>query len=226
MAFFAIRTWASSNHDAIEALAAIISLIFTVVLIGANIALWRVTRTAANAAKNAADAADLSAKAITVVERAYVYPIVVSPGAIEECIRGALACAEDDTPTPETAELTFRLKNFGKTPAILKSAFVAFGAPPHGALIGVSLADSVLASSKKTSPLSSRMEIGLTRKQAQHVLLYTGHISFEGTVTFDDIWGNENTTQFYFVWDKDIKRMRLTGVETKTKPKRQEPPID
>ena len=68
------------------------------------------------------------------------------------------------------------------------------------------------------------MEIGITRTQAQHILAYTRHICFEGNVTFDDIWGNEHTTEFYFVWDHWIGRMNLRWVETKTKEKGERPP--
>lgn len=225
-AFFTIGTWASSNHDAIEALAAIISVIFTVVLVGANISLWRVTRTAANAAKEAADAASVSAKAVAVVERAYVYPIIIAHGAINDCIQSAFAWANDGTPSPVTTELTYRFKNFGKTPAVLKSAFVGFGAAPLGALIGVSIPESVLAYSEETHTLVSQMWVGVTCNQAQHILAYTGHFCFDGTVTFDDIWGNEHTTEFYFVWDKEINRMTLRSVETKTTQKGEQPQSD
>jgi hypothetical protein len=101
----------------------------------------------------------------------------------------------------------------------LKSAFVAFGAPPHGALIGVAIIKSILASSDETGMLTSKMQIGLTRNQAKYILAYTGHFSFEGHVTFDDVWGNEHTTEFYFVWDKETERMALRGVRTETKQK-------
>jgi hypothetical protein len=171
------------------------------------------------AAEKSATAADLSAKAVIVVERASVYPVILGYSEIEDCLRAALESKREDVPVAKTTELAFKFKNFGKTPAILKTAFVAFGAPPHGALTGVAIPESVLAHLEETSPLVSKMQIGLTRKQAQHILVYTGHICFEGEVTFDDIWGNEHMTEFYFVWDKDIKSMSLKGVETKTKQK-------
>jgi hypothetical protein len=167
-------------------------------------------------ARITAEAAQRSAESLTIVERASVYPVIITPGAIEACLRAALSSNKDDIPESELAELTFRLKNFGKTPAILKEAFVAFGAAPHGALIGVSIPESVLASLEETSPIPCPMQIGITRKQAQHILAYTGHISFEGHVTFDDMWGKEHTIEFYFVWDQQIRWMALRGVETKT----------
>jgi hypothetical protein len=75
--FLTVGTWVSDHHDGIEAAAAILSVIFTVALVGSNIALWRVTRTAANAAKEAADAAvkgtKTAEKALAIVERAFVF---------------------------------------------------------------------------------------------------------------------------------------------------------
>jgi hypothetical protein len=215
--------WIGSHHDAIEAASAIGTAIFTVALFGANLLLWIVTRTAANAAKKAADAANVSAKAVAIVERAYVYPVIIGHGAVEECIKSALVfydeVGKEDVPALETAEITYRLKNFGKTPAIVKTAFVGFGVATVGALIGVSITESVLASLEETGPLVSQMQVGITRKQAQNILAYTAHVCFEGNVTFVDIWGNEHTTDFYFVWDKSIRRMALRGVRTKTKQK-------
>jgi hypothetical protein len=71
-------------------------VLFNGLLFGANLLLWRVTKTAADAAKKAADAADLSAKAVTVVERAYIYPVVIMHGGIEACINNALVFYLDD----------------------------------------------------------------------------------------------------------------------------------
>jgi hypothetical protein len=184
--------------------------------------LWSVTRTAANAAKQAADG-------LAVVERAYVYPIIIGHGAFNELISNARVfyiddVAKGDIPAPETTEITFKFKNFGKTPAILKTAFVGVGVAPLGARIGVAIPEAVLGVLEETNPLRSEMQIGITRTQALHIGAYTGHICFEGEITFNDIWENEHTTEFYFVWDHWIGRMNLRWVETKTKQKGEQSP--
>lgn len=176
---------------------------------------------AARASQKAAIAADLSANAIIVVERAYVYPIIVAHGAIEECIKTALVYYEgdptkDDVPAPVTAEITFKFKNFGKTPAILKTAFVGLGVNTVGAEIGVPVPEAVLGVSEETKPIPCKMYTGISRNQAHHINVCTGHVCFTGQVTFDDIWGDEHTTEFSFTWDKDIKRMTLYYIGTKT----------
>ena len=83
-------------------------------------------------ARMAAEAARDSADAFPVVERAYVYPIIVSAGTTEACIENAKVFylgdpSKNDEPTTDRAEITFKFKNYGKTPAILKRAYAGFG---------------------------------------------------------------------------------------------------
>jgi hypothetical protein len=206
--------WLAASATAITALATGFIAWFTWTLRQSTEKMWGET-------KKAADAADTSAKAVTVVERAYIYPVIDGVGGIEPCITSALVSTQDDddVPASETTDIQFRFKNFGKTPAILKTAFASFGVARPGALMGLSIGESVLASLEATGPFNVEMWMGITRRQAQRILAYEGHICFEGHVTFDDIWGNEHTTEFYFVWDKRIGRMRLTSVGIKTKAK-------
>jgi hypothetical protein len=65
----AIGKWADTRHDAIEALAASGSFIFSAVLTFSTIGLWIVTGIASNAAKKSADIAE---KTLYVTQRAYV----------------------------------------------------------------------------------------------------------------------------------------------------------
>jgi hypothetical protein len=202
-------------HDDVNAFATVFIAIFTIVLGIFTVSLSRSTRIAANAAKQATDA-------LPVVERAYVYPVIISAGGTGECIREALVFYEgditkDDTPIPTTAEITFRIKNYGKTPAILKSAYAGFGVNPIGAELGLSIPESILGEMETTSELTSKMQAGPTRTQAQNIRVYTASMGFNGQITFDDIWGNEHTTRFLFVWDQEIQRMALRYVETTTK---------
>jgi hypothetical protein len=64
-----IGIWADTRHDAIEALAALGSFIFSAVLTFSTIGLWIVTGTASNAAKKSADIAE---KTLYATQRAYV----------------------------------------------------------------------------------------------------------------------------------------------------------
>ncbi|HTC19085.1 MAG TPA: hypothetical protein VK690_08220 [Stellaceae bacterium] len=171
----------------------------------------------------AASAAKAAAEALPIVERAYVYPVVVSVVGMAEYIDEStiyfLNPDQIDKPRPETRDIAFKIKNYGKTPAILKSVFAGLGVWPIGAEIGLSIPEATLGPMDITSDFTAAMQVGLTRNQAKHILAYEAHLGFSGTIVFDDIWGNENTTTFLFVWDNEIKRMALRGVETKIKQK-------
>ena len=64
-----IGKWAETHHDAIEALSALGSFIFSAVLTFSTIGLWIVTGTASHAAKKSADIAE---KTLYATQRAYV----------------------------------------------------------------------------------------------------------------------------------------------------------
>ncbi len=164
--------------------------------------------------------AKTSADSITTIERAYVYPVISAVGPMNEIIQRARVyyldeVEKDDTPVPETADLTFHLKNFGKTPAVLKSTFACFGVLPVGYRIGLSIPESILGAGEDTSALTKTMDEGLTPKQARGIGVYTNSLAFEGEVTFDDIWGIEHTTEFLFTWDKEIAKMVLREIRAK-----------
>jgi len=175
--------------------------------------LWVVTNKAANAAKEAAEA-------LPVIERAHVYPMIVAVGPLLDCVRAAKVFYIDppdvggNKPCRETCELTFRIKNYGKTPAILKEVFVGFGVHPLGMEIGVTIQEGILGAGETTNDLISKMDRGLTRNEADHILFCTKHIAFIGQVLFEDIWGNEYRTKFHFAWEHSEGRMYLCGLST------------
>lgn len=183
----------------------------TVVLAISTFGLWAVTNTAAKAAKEAAEA-------LPIVERAHVYPMIVNPGAILERVRFAmtfpLTSTEDDECSSDTAELTFRIKNYGKTPAILKSVMVGFGIHPPGALIGKIVQECILGAGESTETLIAEMERGFTQREALEIIEWRSRVGFSGTIQFDDIWGNAHETEFFFLWVHTTQQMSLLGVRT------------
>lgn len=179
---------------------------------------------AANAAKKSAEAAKLSINSLAIVERAYVYPIITNHGAIGQCIANSLVHylgdpEKDDVSAPETTEITFTLKNYGKTPAVLKGVYAAVAVPPIGAQIGLPISEATLGSMETSGDLIVEMSVGLTRNQAKDILAYLTSLSFVGTIVFIDIWGDENTTYFLFTWDKEVQRMALREVDTEIEKK-------
>jgi hypothetical protein len=120
----------------------------------------------------------------------------------------------DDEPCPTTAELTFQIKNYGKTPAILKFVFAGFGIAPIGSQIGVVIQQSILGAGETTETLNAELQRGLTRNEAKHVFAYTKHMVFTGQIAFDDVWGNGYITEFHFTWEHSTNRMQLSWIGT------------
>jgi hypothetical protein len=105
--FLTLEAWADARHDAIEAIAAIVSASFAIILTGSTIGLWIVTRTAAKAAKAAAEV-------LPMTERAYVFG---GPG--------FRIAGEDGHPI-----VRYTIGNYGKTPAFLETITWSFTPEP------------------------------------------------------------------------------------------------
>ena len=157
-----------------------ISALATVIIAAFTFTLWVATNGQARLTKIAAYAARDATEALPVVERAYVYPEIVSAEDIAECIRHARVFYFDefaadgspnaDRPAAEIAKLSFRLRNYGKTPAILKSLFAGLGAYPLGAEIGLSIPEGILGEKESTSDLIAEMQVGLTTPTKESVM--------------------------------------------------------
>ncbi|HXM85251.1 MAG TPA: hypothetical protein VN899_05560 [Stellaceae bacterium] len=193
---------------------AVWTAIFTGLLTLSTAGLWTVTRTAANAAKTAAES-------LPVVERAYVYPIVISGGDLAGYIEDSenyypLSLTKHDIPRPERTEITFRIKNYGKTPAILKAVYAAFGVYPLSMEEWLTIPEPILGAMETTRDLAAVIQAGLSQNQAARISGGTMSLSFSGEIYFEDIWGIKQSTRFIFVWDKRSNSMVLESVSTKT----------
>lgn len=227
--------------DWIMAISAFFTLVFTVGLTASTWRLWLETKRLAQGAEDqhgtlkksvraarlgnvaawrGATAARKAAEGLTVVERAYLYPIVVNAGAMRECIGAAwthsLEGSDDyDTAVAETAELVFRIRNHGKTPGIVKFITASVGAIPTNFATECYVSEPILGPNQETGDIIVEMRIGLTPHEASDIMRYKNSLIFSGQITFDDIWGIENVTQFDFRWDTTNERMTLHDVSTK-----------
>lgn len=175
------------------------------------------TAWAAWAAHRAANAAKEAANALPIVERAYVYPVILTAGPLNDVISTArvfyLNEGKEDVPAAETAEITFHIKNFGKTPAIIKGIFAEFGVGPFESLTKRTAPESILGPGEVTSEITVQMQRGLTRNQAINISVHTATFAFTGFVNFLDIWGIEHETDFFFGWDMEIRKMILRELQ-------------
>jgi hypothetical protein len=195
-------TWALASFTGLLAVVSIIQIGF---LLRAD----RTTRISADAAKAAANA-------LPVVERAYVYPIIASTDGIDNYIEKAVLSVpisdpgNTNIPLKEMLYITFTIKNFGKTPAILRSAYAGFGIHPIGIDFGLAIPESILGEMESTSNLMAGLQIGITPQQALNIRAGQTFLLLRGQIHFEDIL----VTKFIFGWDNDIKRMTLRNVET------------
>jgi hypothetical protein len=149
--FSALSAWASSDHDAIEALAAIGGLIFSVILTGSTVFLWIETRRLAAGAetqsKDMRDSIEQASRAATAMEdsatamRSFAEAAARTANSSE---MGTQAAINAETPilyvesveVPERREGEYieawirrihpkiTIRNFGKSPAIVDAVIV------------------------------------------------------------------------------------------------------
>jgi hypothetical protein len=176
------------------------------------------------AAQRSAKAAEEAVQALPVIERAHVYPEIVAAGVIEGLLDQARENYAEgldsyDKPMGSRGLVTIKLTNFGKTPALLKTLFAGVGIAPLGTKEGLLIPEGILGDKQSTTPIICTMAVGFTRRQAEHVGVATAHVCLDGEVTFEDIWGAEHVTEFYFVWDVALRNFVLKETRTATKPK-------
>lgn len=216
-----IGAFLDTYNGVITAIATIAIACFTWTLYRSSERMWKITNISAKAARRSANAAKSAAHALPIIERAYVYPIIDSPGTLQQCIIDATAFylgdpQTIDNPCDSTTCITFRIKNYGKTPAILKTVYAGVGLCPSKA--GIVIADGILGSGNETRSLKSAMKRGLTRNEAKSVLALSKRVAFTGEIVFQDIWGANHRTEFHFAWDVNENKMQLCGLKTSVIP--------
>lgn len=170
----------------------------------------------------AAKAAKKSADALTTIERAYLYPMITNPGAVDMCLIEALALlpqsgTKEDEICNMTFEVSFKIVNYGKTPAILKQMFVSAGISPSGVFMGRVIEDGILGPGESTRCMTTEFTRGFTKNEADHVFGHMKTVVFGGQFKFMDIWNQDYTTEFEFAWEPTTKRWQLRACWTDQK---------
>jgi hypothetical protein len=213
--FWYIGKFLNDYGTAITAISSVVIAAFTIILGTFTVKLAQSTKIAAKATKSAVDA-------LPVVERAYVYPVIVSSDGVAKYIQDAVVFGVDDpdnydTPSDGFVSVTFRLKNYGKTPAIVKAVYAGLGVQPIGAEIGFAVADGTLGAMESTGEFKADTQLGITTAQATNIIAYCGWFCLDGTIEFSDIWGNDYVNRFTFTWSPDVERMTLSRITTEAK---------
>ena len=177
-------------------------MVVTAWLAWATLRLWSVTKIAADAAKT-------SAESLPIIEGAYVYPVIVfeniadSMGAFEQV---------SDLATNQLRVL-FKIKNFGKTPAIVLSCNADLIHPDQTILMraidyeGRIIRDFVLGAGEETKEVLETEIKDFRRAEFASVKSGDSHVTFNGHVAYADIFGN--TWIYRFDWQYGRVQKRL-----------------
>jgi hypothetical protein len=199
--------WQRLKTDPAEAFAAVMA-IFQILLAFATV--------------RAANAARAAAEALPIVERAYLYPAILGDGGVATCIDDTSTMFSTDDESANLVgngtDMTFTVKNYGKTPAILKeikTAVLIEGTPDLVSEIH-SIERPVLGAAEEVGNLLLVVD-GFTSKQANGIILGGEKLIFRGSILFKDIWHAEWETSFLFHWSSTAGHFALKDVVTTRK---------
>lgn len=180
---------------------AVWTAIFTGLLTVSTIGLWGVTRTAANAARDAAEALPLA-------ERAYVFFNNAKCPDIEQ---GDLTLG-DATQTIFTVNYSF--KNHGRTPAIVwnvqvDAIYLATGQPEAKDLSKDTLPTALIVS-KEDDIRQHSHAFPILGADFENAKVGNGHIFFYGILSYRDVFMREHETGVCGEWNFTARRFVVT----------------
>ncbi|MGA7674664.1 MAG: hypothetical protein WCA78_06405 [Rhizomicrobium sp.] len=160
---------------------------------------------AANAAKKAADVAD---RALTDLETPFLYPVIKS-GTFKEDFEPFVLY--DNPASPDifvTPTVSFKIKNYGRTPALLRSVAARFEyltempAEPRTDVYADYAVEPVLEAAQETSTTIKKFTTVPVNKAAYKGLKDGDcHLFLYGEMIFADIFRADYTQTFCLAWD-------------------------
>jgi hypothetical protein len=171
-------------------------------------------------AKISSNAAKVAAENIPIVERAYVYPLIV----VEKIFDAIKNVQKDMDPTSYIPRVEFKLKNYGKTAAFIVEI--------HGYLTCVGETPVVrdtddwhisyevaLEPNGTTETFFADLNPYLTKDEADEIAEGTVELRFSGWVAFKDVWGDERWQHFTWLWNHTKRRLVPHIPDTYEEPK-------
>jgi len=199
-----IETWKPEQWMAATT---VVTAAFTMVLGLFALSLARSTRIAANAA-------NANAEAMMAADGAHLLPVIKEQNLGQMMNLGQITAAaarhpSTSPPTERTVPLRirYRLRNHGKTPAILNSVMhrIAFFADPtsvRAAPVEDNVAVQVIASDAESSAITAEMAEPFTADMVNAVAADKGDLVFYGEASFRDFFGR----QFRCSWEFDASQ--------------------
>ena len=195
---------------------------FTLVLAIGTIALAFVSWKAANAAKTSTELARDDIVSNIAAERAHFYPVITSHNLKNQInVADNYARQSPTSPTLSDIKIHYRLKNYGKSPAIyLQNAHDVFlSAPPPEPVFTVSeeIPEHHMIEAGAETDVQTVGKTGVTMLNAEwiEVLDGTKFIWFAGNIDYLDIFGKRHTDRFLFRYIRLGGRFRFQPYDYK-----------
>jgi hypothetical protein len=191
--------WDHADHNAVTAFAALTVAMFAWMLWRSSEKMWRVTNLAANAAKQSADAlvAAEQAQLLTIVEVSNIPHILGELGKHDHPGSREIAVGE-------RASVQYILKNYGKTPAVLKEIsheLQHWNHPPDQLRyfpVRTMPKERAVVAGGSTEPLQCILVAPLTAEGATTIRTSDSFLWLFGRVIYDDAFGREREHRFLY----------------------------
>jgi hypothetical protein len=191
--------WEHADHNAVTAFAALVVAMFAWMLWRSSERMWRVTNVAANAAKQSADAlvAAEQAQLLTIVEVSNIPHILGELGKHDHPGSREIAVGE-------RASVQYILKNYGKTPAVLKEIsheLQHWNHPPDQPRyfpVRTMPKERAVIAGGSTEPLQCILVAPLTAEAATTIRTADSFLWLFGRVIYDDAFGREREHRFLY----------------------------
>jgi len=197
VAQFAVVLWDNADRNGVTAVAAIVIALFTWTLWRSSEKMWSVANAAANAAKRSADA-------LVAAEQSQLLAICEITNITHILGERHDAPGSGEVPTGERALVQYVLKNYGKTPAVLKEIshdLQHWSNPPDELRylpIRTMPKERAVVAGGSSEPLQCILVAPLTDAAAATIRTGDSFLWLYGRVVYDDAFGREREHRFLY----------------------------
>jgi hypothetical protein len=197
--------WDRTDHNAVTALAALLVAIFTWRLWRSSERMWRVTEVAASSAKRSADALVVAEQAqlLAVFGVSNIAHVLSELGKHEQST--STAAPQPDAPPPrERVYVQYVLKNYGRTPAVLKEIshelqrWSDLPEKLHYLPIPAMPKELAIVAGASSEPLQCTLVVPLTVEAATSIRTGDSFLWLYGRVLYEDAFGREREHRFLY----------------------------
>jgi hypothetical protein len=163
----------------------------------------RATRKAADAAKQSADVTE---RALIDLEGPFLYPVIEHDDIHTSTRALAIYTHQSSIVNPVHPIVSFKLKNYGRSPAMLGSvsAVLFHGQPDdtHNDRLAGFASEMLIANGETSgSSIDRKMAEGIEREEYKSISAKTSRIFLRGSVIFFDVFGNRYEQKFCLAWE-------------------------